>query len=107
MQTDADFWAQLADDDRPRLLRTDHNRTEKLAEMRLLAQLSQLMHHRLPQFIDAMQTWLNTTTMGNHVRFEVCYVLWTNGDEVQVWHCNANRDWDRHVCTITKRPDHD
>jgi hypothetical protein len=93
-------WKEIQYESRVKLRRTDHHRAENLAELRLLAQISQLMCQSLPHFVEDMQAWLDQTKMGNHVKFEAFYVLVQKLDSVEVWHCNANRQRDRHVCTV-------
>ncbi len=101
------FWDDIAYDARPKLARIDHRLSRNTMELRLLSQTSQLLRLRLPQFVTELRAWMAREYMGNSNKFWTTYVVLDGPDTAQIWHTNVEGKPDRHLCTITKLPDHD
>lgn len=89
--------------DVPQLYRTEHTHRSNTAELRLLAQTSQLISGfcvDLTGFVKELNQWLQTTSLGNHACFWTTYIIVGDEHKAEIWHTNALGDPDRHVCTV-------
>lgn len=92
----------LAGGDTVLLRRTDHQRRDNPAELRLMVRIGQLLNCDVAEFCAVLKRWLRATPQGNGTNYYLSYKIIEQVAGVEIWHTNAEGEPNRHVCSLSQ-----